>query len=147
MTRSIPSDLIPSLQDLESTFLKNKDMTISESGTKSESGRFTSFDQTPNKKESEYEPGKECESKVGPNNNTMAYITTTTMEEYQKRMCQSRPGLVYPIIPNTINFELKRCIFSMLKDIPFYAKDHEDTYKHIDEVNDIAAYYNFLDVP
>lgn len=30
----------------------------------------------------------------------------------------------------------------MLKEIPFFGKNHKDMYKHIDEVLDIANYFN-----
>lgn len=35
----------------------------------------------------------------------------------------------------------------MLKDIPFYGKDHEYAYKNIDEFLDIANYFNVPNVP
>lgn len=34
----------------------------------------------------------------------------------------------------------------MLKDIPFFGKDHEDMLYHIDEVKDIANYFNVPNV-
>lgn len=34
----------------------------------------------------------------------------------------------------------------MLKDIPFFRKGHEESYKSIDEVSEIADYFNFPDV-
>ena len=32
-------------------------------------------------------------------------------------------------------------------DIPFYGKDHEEAYKHIDEVNDVADYFKISNIP
>ena len=55
--------------------------------------------------------------------------------------------LFNPAIRATTNFELKGHILAQLKDIPFYGKDHKDTYKHIDEVNEIAEYFNIPNVP
>lgn len=77
----------------------------------------------------------------------MVDTTTMTMEEYTKNMCESGSGLVLPTIPNTINFELNGHILYPLKYILSYGKDHEDAYTHIDEVNDIADYFNILNVP
>lgn len=57
------------------------------------------------------------------------------------------PVLVQPTIPKAANFELNRHILAQLKDIPFYRKDHEDDYKHIDEVNDIFDYFNIPNIP
>lgn len=34
----------------------------------------------------------------------------------------------------------------MLKDIPFFGKDHEDVYIHINEVLEIVDYFNILNV-
>ena len=63
-------------------------------------------------------------------------------------MCEDTgPGLVQPAIPNIASFELKRHIRAQLKGIPFYGKDHEDAYKHIDEVNDIADYFDIPNIP
>lgn len=52
-------------------------------------------------------------------------------------------GLVRPQIPTTTNFELKGHILNVLKHIPFFGKDHEEAYKHIDEVVEISYYFNF----
>ena len=57
------------------------------------------------------------------------------------------PGLVQPAIPATTTFELKGHILFALKDIPFFGKDYEDAYKHLDEVNDIAGYFNIPNIP
>lgn len=62
-------------------------------------------------------------------------------------MRESEPGLVQPTIPYTANFKLKVRILSTLKCIPFHGKDHEDTYKHIDEGNDIANSFNIQNIP
>ena len=35
----------------------------------------------------------------------------------------------------------------MLKDIPFYRTNHEDAYKHTDEVLDITNYFYVPNVP
>ena len=78
----------------------------------------------------------------------MANIDDITMGEYKKRMRNDiGPGLVQTTIPATATFELKGNILAQLKDMPFYGKDHEDAYKHIDEVNDIADYFNIPNVP
>lgn len=49
-------------------------------------------------------------------------------------------------IPYATKFELPRHIVNMLKDIPFFGKDHEDAYKHIHEVVEIANYFKALNV-
>ena len=78
----------------------------------------------------------------------MADIAYISMEAYKKRIrVDTGPGLVQPEILATTNFELKGHILVQLKDIPFYEKDHEDAYKHIDEVNDIANYFKIPNVP
>ena len=57
------------------------------------------------------------------------------MEEYKGKMCNdNEPGLVPPEIPTMTNFELKGHILSMLNDIPFSGKDHEDAFRHIEAV-------------
>lgn len=45
-----------------------------------------------------------------------------------------------------VNFEHKGHILSMLKDIPFFGKNHEDAYKHIKKVLAIENYFNGLKV-
>lgn len=63
-------------------------------------------------------------------------------------MCNNNgSSIVPPEVPTTTNFELKVHILAMLKDIPLYGKYHEDSYKHIDEVLDIANYINVRNVP
>ncbi|XP_052624758.1 uncharacterized protein LOC128132285 [Lactuca sativa] len=57
------------------------------------------------------------------------------------------PRLVQPTIPATANSELKGHILALLKEIPFTGKDHEDAYKHLDEVNDVGDYFNVPNVP
>lgn len=52
-----------------------------------------------------------------------------------------------PAIPATAIFELKGHILSLLKEIPFTRKDHEDAYKHLNEVNHIADNFNIPNVP
>lgn len=78
----------------------------------------------------------------------MANISDIAMGEYKRRMRNvTRSGLVQPMIPTTTNFELKGHILAELKDIPCYGKDHEDAYKHIDDVNGIADYFNIPTMP
>ncbi|XP_023757312.1 uncharacterized protein LOC111905824 [Lactuca sativa] len=63
-------------------------------------------------------------------------------------MCDDTgPGLVQPTIPATATFELKGHILTQLKEIPFYGKYHEDAYKHMDEVNDVADYIIVPNLP
>lgn len=95
------------------------------------------------KQEIGYEPESESEGEVGSKIEGMGYITRMTMEEYNRWMHNENwSGLVPPEIPSATNFELKGHILNMLKDIPLYEKDHEDSYRHIDEVFDIANYFN-----
>ncbi|XP_052624901.1 uncharacterized protein LOC128132394 [Lactuca sativa] len=54
---------------------------------------------------------------------------------------------VVTVFPATGTFELKGHILALLKEIPFTGKDHEDAYKHLDEVNDVADYFNVPNVP
>ena len=55
-------------------------------------------------------------------------------------------GLVPLTVPATIGFELKVHILSTLKDIPFSGKDYEDSFNHINEVLEIANYFNVPNV-
>ena len=78
----------------------------------------------------------------------MANIDEVPMGEWKKRMRDDTgPGLVQPAIPATATFELKGHILAQLKEIPFHGRDHEDAYKHLDEVNDVADYFNVPNVP
>lgn len=77
----------------------------------------------------------------------MADIPDISMETYKKRICDdTEPNLVQPTIPATPTFELKGHILAAIKDIPFSGKEHEDAYKHLDEANDIADYFNIPNV-
>lgn len=77
----------------------------------------------------------------------MVYITIMMMEEYKRRMHNDNNlRLVPPSIPAATRFELKGHILSMLKDIPFSRKDHEDEFRHINEVLDIVNYFNVQNV-
>ena len=70
------------------------------------------------------------------------------MDEYKRQMrYHNRTCLVPPEILEATNFRLKGHILSMIKDIPFYRKDHRDDYKHIDKVLDIVNYFNVPYVP
>ena len=78
----------------------------------------------------------------------MVYNTDISMEAYKNRIRDDiGPGLVQPAIPSTTIFELKGQILGILKEIAFTEKDHEDTYKYLDEVNDIADDFNISNVP
>ncbi|XP_023762711.1 uncharacterized protein LOC111911152 [Lactuca sativa] len=78
----------------------------------------------------------------------MANIDEMAMGDYKKCIRDDvGPRLVHPTIPTNATFELKGHIFTALKDIPFYGKDHEDASKHLDEVNDIADYFNTPNIP
>lgn len=78
----------------------------------------------------------------------MANIDEVPIGEWTKRMREDTgPGLVQPAIPATATFELKGHILAQLQEIPFYGKDNEDAYKHLDEVNDVADYFNVPNVP
>ena len=77
----------------------------------------------------------------------MVAIEEMSMGAYKKRIREDMGlGLVQPAIPATATFELKGHILTALKDIPFFGKDHEDAFKHLDEVNDIADYFNVPNV-
>lgn len=78
----------------------------------------------------------------------MVDIFDMSMQAYKRRMHEdTRPGLVEPTIPDTTSFKLKGNILAQLIDIPFYGKDHEEAYKHIDEVNDVADYFKISNIP
>lgn len=69
------------------------------------------------------------------------------MEDYNQCIRDdSDSGLVPPEIPATKNFEIKAHILNLLKDITFVGKEHEDAYKQIDEVLEIANYFNISNV-
>lgn len=77
----------------------------------------------------------------------MAEITDMTMEEYKKLIRKDNiPGLLQPEIPATAKFKLKGHILAMFKCIMFFVKDHDDAFKHIDEVIDISNYFNVPNV-
>lgn len=78
----------------------------------------------------------------------MTDIARMTMGNYKKRIRENNgPGLAPPEIPPMRSFELIGHILSMLKNIPFIGKAYEDAFKHIDEVKDIANYFQVLNVP
>ena len=100
--------------------------------------------ETEEEEEATYEQETESEEELAF---TMANIDEIPMGEWKKRMRDDHgPGLVQPAIPATATFELKGHILAALKEIPFYGKDHEDAYKHLDEVNDVADYFNIPNV-
>ena len=76
-----------------------------------------------------------------------ADIADIPMGDYKKSIRDGTgPGLVQPAIPATANFKLNGHILAQLKDVPFYGKEHEDAYKHIEEVTDIADYFHMQNV-
>lgn len=129
--------IIPPLEDLQIVFHKKKYKRVNESSSSFQLDKFKSFEKTSDKKGIGYDPGTKSDSKeeVKSKVKEMAGITTMTMEEYKRRIRnENDPGLVAPEFPVAKNFELKGHILSMLKDIPFFGKDHEDAFRHIDEV-------------
>lgn len=109
------------------------------------------LDQIPVQTESGYDIEPEFELHTSePENeprNEMMNIEEMSMGAYRKRIWDDVGlGLVQPAIPAIATFELKGHILSALKDIPFYGKDHEDAFKHLDEVNDIVDYFNVPNV-
>lgn len=73
----------------------------------------------------------------------MTDITHMTMGAYKKQVCNDQgSGLALPEFPTKTKFELKGYIIGMLKDIPFFGKDYEDEFNHIDEVKDNSNYFN-----
>nr|KAJ0205103.1 hypothetical protein LSAT_V11C500241070 [Lactuca sativa] len=136
-------------KDLKSVFGKKKGKKVGDSSNqKSVESKIDNFEENPIPKETEYESEyKEERDLEGKLTNTMANIDEVPMGEWKKRMRDDTgPGLMQPAIPATSNFELKGHILAQLKEIPFYGKDHEDTYKYLDEVNDIADYVNVHNV-
>lgn len=103
------------------------------------------------KKESGYDPESETDKRSEPGSETKSIMTDIhdmKMESYNKRIREDTgPGLVQPTIPATTTFELKGNNHTTQKDIPFSGKDHEDACKHLDEVNDIADYFNISNIP
>lgn len=149
MTRGFKTQIVPPLEDHESTFHKMKNKEVRESSSTFEFEKFEHFEKTPRKKGTGYQPETEddAEDDILSEVEEIADIAYTTMEEYKKWIRDNSLGLVQPEIPNTANFELKEHILAMLKDIPFYRKDHRDAYKRIDELNEIANYFNVPNVP
>ena len=166
MTRSSNTHLVPPLEDPESALHKKKTplqelksafsrKSGKKTGESSSSAKHKSnlehLDHTPVQTESEYDTEPEFEEHTSePENeprNEMAAIEEMSMGAYKKRIRDDMgPGLVQPAIPATATFELKGHILTALKDIPFFGKDHEDAFKHLDKVNDIADYFNVPNV-
>ncbi|XP_023751176.2 uncharacterized protein LOC111899567 [Lactuca sativa] len=162
MTRGSNTPLVPPLDDPESA-LKNKGKIIGET-TSSKSSPLKNLKSVFNKKKSsksgassasiaiedpikedtEYETEEEEALTFGHDFDSgdelaiiMANIDEVPMGEWKKKMRDDTvPGLVQPAIPATATFELKGHIPAQLKEIPFYGKDNEDAFKHLDEVND-----------
>ena len=128
-------------KSLKSVFGKKKGKKVGESNNTKED---TEYDTEKEGSESDIK-GSDLKGELA---NTMANIADLTMVECKKRMRDDTgSGLVQPAIPTTATIELKGHILAQLKDIPFYGKDHEDAYNHIDEVNDIVDYFNIPNVP
>ncbi|KAL7595523.1 hypothetical protein Lser_V15G29447 [Lactuca serriola] len=78
----------------------------------------------------------------------MVNIDEMAMGDYKKCIRDDVGSvLVHPTVPANATFELKGHILIALKDIPFYKKDHEDAFKHLDGVNNIADYFNTPNIP
>ena len=173
MTRGGNTPLNPPLEDGEATLRKNKGKTVGESassknsplknlkvvfskkkGKKVGESNFSSVvDEDPKKEDTEYETERgESETKEeseleGELAKPMANIDEVPMGEWKKRIRNNTgPGLMQPVILTTATFELKGHILTQLKEILLYGKDHEDAYKHLEEVNDIADYVKFPNV-
>lgn len=149
MTRGSNFLIIPPLEDPESAFHKKKDKKIDESSSTFQSEKFESFEKNHDKKGIRYELETESdlEEKIKTEIDEMADITTMTMEEYKRRMCNDNStGFAPPTIPVVTSFELKGHILLMLKDIPFFGKDHEDAFRHIDKLLDITNYFKVPNV-
>ena len=170
MTRGSSTPLIPPLEDPETALRRNKGKTVGET-TSSKNSPLKNFKsvfgkkrsskagassaslstEDPIPKDTEYETEEESEhtSDIEEDLATaMANIDEIPMGEWKKRMRDDTgPGLVQPAIPATATFELKGHILAQLKEIPFHGRDHEDAYKHLDEVNDVADYFNVPNVP
>ncbi|XP_052626819.1 serine/threonine-protein kinase AtPK2/AtPK19 [Lactuca sativa] len=166
MTRGSNTPLVPPLEVPESALKKNKGKVVGESASSkssplknlnsvfskkksSKSGASSNSslanedpikEDTVNESEREESEFGEDSDLEGEFDNTMANIDEVPMGEWKKRIRDDTgPGLVQPVIPATATFELKGHILAQIKEIPFYGKDHEDDYKHLDEVNDGAA--------
>lgn len=94
--------------------------------------------------ERETESNLEEDGKSEPDN-TMGDIITMMMKEYNRHMQDDNGSGLMPLeILAATNFQLEGHILSMLKDISFFEKNHEDVYKPIDEVLEIKNYFNIL---
>ena len=126
------------LQELKSAFSRKLGKKTGESSSSSRhKSNFEHLDQIPVQTESEYDTEPEFEEHTSePENkprNEMAAIEEMSMGAYKKRIREDvGPGLVQLAIPATATFELKWHILTALKDIPFFGKDHEDAFKHLD---------------
>lgn len=77
----------------------------------------------------------------------MEDITTMSMDEYKRHVRNdNRWGLDPPKIPTTTKFELPGHILGMLQDLPFYGKEYEDAFEHIEEVVEISNYFHIPNV-
>lgn len=102
------------------------------------------FKRKPDENESKYELETESEEEREQESepeDEMANIVDKTMEEYNLRMQNDNgPNLLPPEISTTSNFEIKWAHPLHACRHPIFGKDHEDAYKHIDEVLDIENY-------
>lgn len=77
----------------------------------------------------------------------MVDITQMTIKAYKKQVRNdNRTGLAPPETLAETNFEIKGHFLGMLKDISISGKDQEDAFRHIDELKDIANYFNASNV-
>ena len=140
------------LQELKSAFSRKSGKKIGESSsTPKDKSKVEEFGPVSNPHESEYESDPEfkifASEPKDEQEDEMENIEEMSMGAYKKQIREDvGPSLVQPAILATATFELKGHILTALKDIPFYGKDHEDAFKHLDEVNDISDYFNVPNV-
>ncbi|XP_052627065.1 uncharacterized protein LOC128133603 [Lactuca sativa] len=149
MTRGPNTPLVPPFEDPESALKRNKGKDVESSNTPKKSPLSNL----------KIVFGKKKSSKSGASNASLVIeepvkedIEYETEEEEEptyehKSDFEDELAITMPAIPATATFELKVHILALLREIPFTGKDHEDTYKHLDEVNDVADYFNVPNVP
>lgn len=70
-------------------------------------------------------------------------LANLLIEEYTNRIKDvATPRLAHPVIPTTVNFELKGKFVHLLKENSFMGRDDEDEHQHVENMVETVDFFN-----